>query len=61
MTRTTLQPPPNPKPDGEDSVSHKVNQTREEILEYWTDERMAEAQPRELRLPKPGPPAREQD
>jgi hypothetical protein len=39
----------------------EVNQTREEILEYWTEERMAEAKPRELRLPQPGPPPGEQD
>jgi hypothetical protein len=39
----------------------EVNQTREEILEYWTEERMAEAKPRELRLPQPGPPQGEQD
>lgn len=32
----------------------EVTQTHEEILEYWTDERMAEAKPRELVLrPKP--------
>jgi hypothetical protein len=38
-----------------------VNQTHEEILEYWTEERMAEAKPREIRLPQPGPPPGEQD
>jgi hypothetical protein len=31
-----------------------LNQTHEEILEYWTDQRMAEARPRELRLPEKG-------
>jgi hypothetical protein len=47
---------------GEDAVSRSdLNQTREEILEYWTEERMAEAKPRELRLPRPGPPPGEQD
>lgn len=47
---------------GEDAVSRSdLNQTREEILEYWTEERMAEAKPRELRLLRPGPPPGEQD
>lgn len=37
---------------GEDPVSHaEAGQTPEEILAYWTPERMAEAQPREIRLP----------
>ncbi|HEU4668110.1 MAG TPA: hypothetical protein VFS79_10640 [Arthrobacter sp.] len=41
---------------GPDSVSHaELNQTHEEILEYWTQQRMAEARPRELRLPGQGP------
>jgi hypothetical protein len=40
---------------GPDPVSHaELNQTHEEILEYWTAERMAQAKPRELRLPEPG-------
>ncbi|MGF9647654.1 hypothetical protein AAIH32_06755 [Pseudarthrobacter oxydans] len=43
-------------PAGGDSVSHSdVTQSREEILEYWTQQRMAEAKPRELRLPQEGP------
>ncbi|WP_164201604.1 hypothetical protein [[Micrococcus luteus] ATCC 49442] len=41
------------KEPGEDSVSHSTSdQTHEEILAYWTPERMAEAKPRELRLPE---------
>jgi hypothetical protein len=48
------QPPKNGTP-GQDPVSHaELNQTHEEILEYWTDQRMAEARPRELRLPEKG-------
>ena len=55
-----MQQPPKDIPAGEDSVSHaELNQTHEEILEYWTDQRMAEAKPRELRLSKPGPHLRE--
>jgi hypothetical protein len=47
-----------PSKDGplpeEDPVSHSdASQTPEEILEYWTPERMAEAKPREIRLPDP--------
>jgi hypothetical protein len=34
-------------------VSHSVSQTPEEILAYWTPERMAEAVPRDIRLPDP--------
>jgi hypothetical protein len=38
----------------EDPVSHSdVSQTPEEVLAYWTPERMAEAKPREIRLPEP--------
>lgn len=49
-------------PPSEDGVSRSdLNQTREEILEYWTEERMAEAKPREVRLPKPGPPPASDD
>ncbi|MET1087267.1 MAG: hypothetical protein ABWY04_09115 [Arthrobacter sp.] len=51
---------PSDEPAGHRSVTRiEVNQTHEEILEYWTKERMAEATPREL--PEPGPPPREQD
>lgn len=47
---------------GPDSVSHvELNQTHEEVLEYWTEERMAEAKPRELRLPGKGPRLRQGD
>jgi hypothetical protein len=49
-------------PPSEDGVSRSdLNQTREEILEHWTEERMAEAKPREVRLPKPGPPPASDD
>jgi hypothetical protein len=34
-------------------VSHNISQTPEEILAYWTPERMAEAVPRDIRLPDP--------
>ncbi len=38
----------------EDPVSHAESaQTPEEILAYWTPERMAGAEPREIRLPSP--------
>ncbi|WP_171058946.1 MULTISPECIES: hypothetical protein [unclassified Arthrobacter] len=47
---------------GPDFVSHAdLDQTHQEILEYWTAQRMAEAKPRELRLPEPGPPPADQD
>jgi hypothetical protein len=43
-------------PPSEETVSRSdLNQTREEVLAYWTVERIAEAKPREVRLPKPGP------
>ncbi|MGN7250000.1 MULTISPECIES: hypothetical protein [unclassified Arthrobacter] len=32
-------------------VSHSISQAPEEILAYWTPERMAEAVPRDIRLP----------
>ena len=36
----------------EEAVSHTdVAQTPEEVLAYWTPERMAQAHPREIRLP----------
>ncbi|WP_258805190.1 hypothetical protein [Pseudarthrobacter sp. NS4] len=51
-----MQPSPDGEPSGQDSVSRgDVNQTHEEILEYWTKQRMVEAKPRELRLPAEGP------
>ncbi|WP_167536975.1 hypothetical protein [Pseudarthrobacter phenanthrenivorans] len=55
--------PQHPKDiPGRDSVSSaELNQTHEEILEYWTEQRMAEARPREIRLPEPGPPPADQD
>jgi hypothetical protein len=55
------QPPSKPQPDDE-SVSHvDLTQSREEVLEYWTEERMAEAKPREIQLPEPGPHPDHQD
>ncbi|WP_255767771.1 hypothetical protein [Pseudarthrobacter sulfonivorans] len=45
-----------------DSASHSTSdQTPEEILAYWTPERMAEAKPRELRIPEPAPHRPEDD
>ena len=35
------------------AVSHRSTQAPEEILAYWTPERMAEAVPRDIRLPDP--------
>ncbi|WP_285244765.1 hypothetical protein [Pseudarthrobacter sp. fls2-241-R2A-127] len=43
-------------------MSHvDLDQSPEEVLEYWTEERMAEAKPRELKLPEPGPGPAGQD
>lgn len=36
-------------------TSHQVEQTPEEILEYWTPERMAKASPAERTLEVPDP------
>ena len=49
--------PDEPQPAGPGrSVSHsESDQTHEEILAYWTPARMADAKPRELRLPEPAP------
>jgi hypothetical protein len=53
-------PAPEPRPEqgrGDGSVGHsESDQTHEEILAYWTPQRMADAKPRELRLPEPVPP-----
>lgn len=50
-----MQQSPSKRQPDDDSVSHvDLTQSREEVLEYWTEERMAEAKPREIRLPKPG-------
>ena len=55
------QPPKEPNPD-EDPVSHvDLTQSHEEVLEYWTKQRMAEAKPREIQLPEPGPRPGDQD
>jgi hypothetical protein len=47
--------PQSPSKEPREGVAHiEVTQTHEEILEYWTEERMAEAKPRELVLrPEP--------
>jgi len=51
-----VQQSPSSDSSGQDPVTRSdVHQTREEILEYWTRQRMAEAKPRELRLPAEGP------
>jgi hypothetical protein len=34
-------------------VSHSVSEAPEKVLAYWTPERMAEAVPRDIRLPDP--------
>ncbi|WP_082579496.1 hypothetical protein [Arthrobacter sp. Soil736] len=37
----------------DETVSHSdVSQTPEEVLAYWTPERMAQAKPREIRFPE---------
>ena len=55
------QSPKEPGPD-EDPVSHvDLTQSPEEVLEYWTEERMREAKPREIRLPEPAPRPDDQD
>ncbi|MFF2345210.1 hypothetical protein [Pseudarthrobacter sp. NPDC058119] len=44
-------------PEDDGSVSHvELNQSPEEVLEYWTEERMAAAKPREIQLPEPETP-----
>lgn len=41
-----------PRDELDEGVSHSdAGQTPEEILAYWTPERMAQAKPREIRLP----------
>jgi hypothetical protein len=47
--------PTDSQDPGEEGVSHSdISQAPEEIIAYWTPERMAEAKPREVRLPEPG-------
>jgi hypothetical protein len=51
-----VQQHPRAASPGGESVSHSdLAQTHEEILEYWTVQRMADAKPRELRFPEEGP------
>ncbi|WP_426998529.1 hypothetical protein [Pseudarthrobacter sp. N5] len=46
------RPHPKDTAAADESVSHgAVNQSPEEILEYWTPERMEKARPREIRIP----------
>lgn len=50
----------------DEAVSHSdVVETPEEVLAYWTPERMAQAQPREIRVPvadgEPGPEPEPED
>ncbi|WP_320537791.1 hypothetical protein [Pseudarthrobacter sp. IC2-21] len=63
--KKSQDPAPDRRPGGrplEGSVSHsESDQTPEEILAYWTPERMAAAKPRELRLPDPAPGAPDDD
>jgi hypothetical protein len=57
-----LRKSPNIEPSGEESVSRfDVAQTHGEILEYWTEERMAEARPREIRLPAEDPQLKQKE
>jgi hypothetical protein len=57
-----LRKSPDADPSGADPVTRiEVNQTHEEILEYWTEQRMAEAKPRELRLPEESPRLKQGD
>ena len=39
--------------DTGDTVVHDVPQTHDEVAEYWTDERLRAAKPREQKLPPP--------
>lgn len=51
-----MQPHPRDASPGGESVSRsKLRHTHGEILEYWTKQRLADAKPRELRLPEEGP------
>lgn len=53
---------PSGELSGEGSVTHSdVTQSHEEIVEYWTKQRMAEARPREVRLPAEGPRLKQRD
>ena len=53
---------PDQDGSGQDPVSHvELNQSPEEVEEYWTAERMAGAKPRELRLPAEGPRLKQRD
>ncbi|WLQ05123.1 hypothetical protein [Arthrobacter oryzae] len=53
----TDNPGPGPAddgPSGDGAVSRSdITQAPEDIIAYWTPERMAEAKPREVRLPEP--------
>lgn len=48
-----MQPQPKDASPADGPVSHSdLNQSPEEILEYWTSERMNKARPREIRFPE---------
>ena len=56
MQQQPKEPAPGHGGASQGDVSHvDLNQSPDEVLEYWTEERMAEAKPRELRLPEEGP------
>lgn len=47
-----MRPHPKDVSPANEPVSHSESSQRpEEILEYWTPERLKEARPREIRLP----------
>jgi hypothetical protein len=57
-----VQQQPKETPPGGEPVSHShLSRTHEEILEYWTVQRMTAAKPRELRLPEGGPRLKQRD
>lgn len=51
--RRTGSSPSGAASSGADPVVHDVTQTHEEVAEYWTDERLRAAKPREQKLPPP--------
>jgi hypothetical protein len=54
--RRTGTPPAGAAGATEPPDVHDVTQTHEEVSDYWTDERMRSAQPREQQRPVPGTP-----
>lgn len=49
------QPGKSSDPGHPQATSHRVEETPEEILEYWTPERMAHSKPAERTLQEPDP------